>query len=136
MPAAHLADDGVCGGCRKTLPAVAEPLDVDSALFEEIFHGVSVPVLVDFWAPWCGPCRDAEVHVAHVARHMTRRALVVRVNTEQNGILAARFGVRGVPRFVVLRAGRVLFEHTGLVDANTMMRWLHDAWASHATLHL
>jgi thioredoxin 2 len=108
---------------------VDEPLDVDPEGFAEILSGAKVPVLVDFWAAWCGPCRSAAPHVKNVAKQMKGRAVVVKVDTDKHGELAARFGVRGIPNFVVLKDGRPVMQQAGAVDAGTMAQWLSSAGA-------
>jgi len=107
---------------------MAEPIEVDTAEFDEIIRESKVPVLVDFWAAWCGPCKMAAPHVAQTARDLAGRAVVLKVDTEAHPSLAARYRVQGIPNFAVFAQGNLQFQQAGLVDANTMKGWLAKAW--------
>lgn len=123
IPAAHLHETGRCGRCKAALPASAAPIDVpDRATFDAIIGGARVPILIDFWAAWCGPCRMVAPEVARVAGQLAGRALVLKVDTERLPELAQRYRVQGIPNFVVIRDGRVVRQQAGALRAPDLAR--------------
>jgi len=126
-PAERLTDAGRCGACKTRISPVARPLEADPEIFREVTSGAGVPVLVDFWAAWCGPCRMAAPEVAKTAEDMAGRALVLKVDTEKWPQLAAQYGVQSIPNFVVLKGGIILQQQTGVAPAAQMERWLERA---------
>jgi len=123
----HLADTGRCGACKTELAPLDEPMQVDAALFDEIVQSARVPVLVDFWAEWCGPCHAAAPEVARTAKDMAGNALVLKVDTDKNQQLAARFNVRGIPNFAVFSGGKLVKQQAGVVGHDVMEGWLRSA---------
>jgi thioredoxin 2 len=127
VPAGHLADSGHCGNCKGLLPPVDEPIQVDTEQFDDIVQNARVPVLADFWAEWCGPCRVAAPEVARTAANMAGKAVVLKVDTERYPELSERFKIRGIPYFAVFYQGRPVIQQAGLVEHQQMEEWLKSA---------
>ena len=116
-----------CAKCKTPFGPIDEPIDADAAVFDDVLAHARLPVLVDFWAEWCGPCHMAAPEVAKVARAMAGRALVLKVNTDRHPEVAERYNVRGIPNFVVLRGGKTVLQQSGVVSHTEMLRWLETA---------
>ncbi len=113
IPVVHLSDTGRCGACGAALPPLSKPFEANESEFDSIVNAARVPVLVDFWAPWCGPCRTVAPEVQQAAEHLAGAAIVLKVNTEEQPRLAARFAVRSIPNFAVFSGGELVWQQPG-----------------------
>jgi thioredoxin 2 len=127
VPPARLADTGRCGSCKAELAPLAEPIDADPETFDSVIAAARVPVLVDFWAAWCGPCRMAAPEVKKVAAQMAGSAIVLKVDTEKWPILSERFKIMSIPNFAVFKDRKLVFQQPGLVDHRQLAAWLQKA---------
>jgi thioredoxin 2 len=117
IPVRHLADAGKCGKCGAVLPPHGAPISITSeSQFDDIVGGARVPVLVDFWAQWCGPCRQVAPEVKKAAHNLAGKAIVLKVDTDALGDLAQRYQVQSIPNFAVFSGGRLLRQRAGATD--------------------
>jgi thioredoxin 2 len=127
IPGKRVASTGKCGKCQAALPPSREPIDADSALFDDVVKNADVPVLVDFWAPWCGPCRMVAPEVKKVAESVAGQAAVLKLNTEQHPDVAARFGITSIPSFFVFKRGEVVAQQVGALNQQGLRQLLERA---------
>jgi thioredoxin 2 len=120
VPAERLADDPVCGRCGQAL-ASGEPVALTDANFDAYVAAAGLPVLVDFWAPWCGPCRAMAPAFAQAAKTLQGRALLVKVDSDQSPKTAARFAIRSIPTLVRLDHGKEVARQSGAVPAGVIV---------------
>jgi thioredoxin 2 len=123
VPAERLADGATCGKCKGTLFA-GEPLELDAVAFERHVGRSDLPLVVDFWAPWCGPCRSMAPAFAQAARTLEPRFRLAKVNTEVEQDLAARFGIRSIPTIAIFKNGKEVARQAGAMDAGSIVRWV------------
>jgi thioredoxin 2 len=112
VPVQRLGEDPVCGACRQPL-LKGQPLELREADFERYVARTELPVIVDFWAPWCGPCRVMGPAFEEAAQRLKGRAIFVKVNSDENPRVAAQFGIRSIPTLVRLDRGREKTRQTG-----------------------
>jgi thioredoxin 2 len=126
VPARHLASRGKCGKCQAALPPLDTPLDVSAAEFDEINRESQVPILVDFWASWCPPCRMVAPEVKKLAASQTGKLVVLKVDTEANPQVASRFAVQSIPNFIILRGGKLLAQRPGYAPEQELAAWVRS----------
>jgi thioredoxin 2 len=112
-----------CGNCHQPLPWIVSAGDDN---FTEIAQKASVPVLVDLWAPWCGPCRTVSPALAQVAAELAGRIKLVKVNVDESPDVQRRFGVQAIPTLLIMQDGQVLSRQTGAAPAAALRAWVTD----------
>lgn len=119
-----------CGSCAAALPWTVDATEGD---FTAVAEAATVPVLVDLWAPWCGPCRVVSPLLERIAEDHAGTLKLVKVNVDESPTLAERFGVRGIPTLLLLRRGEVVARQTGAPPEPTLRAWVDQALASPTT---
>ncbi|MBT8129594.1 MAG: thioredoxin TrxC [Gammaproteobacteria bacterium] len=122
VPDDRLAAGGVCGKCGKPL-FNRKPIELTSGNFDRIIANNELPVMVDFWAPWCGPCKMMAPVFEQAAQQLEPNMLLAKLNTENEQSIAARFGIRSIPTIAVFKGGRMVAQQAGAMDMGSLTRW-------------
>ena len=122
MPRAKLADGGRCGQCHQKLFA-GHPVALDTARFARHLDNSGIPLLVDLWAPWCGPCRMMAPEFEHAAAELEPAVRLVKINVDEEPALAQRFNARSIPTLVLTFQGRELARAAGARSAAQLVVW-------------
>ena len=125
LPQSRLREQPACGKCQKDL-FTGQPVDLASARFLKHVERSDIPVLVDFWAPWCGPCRSMAPFYAQAAKTLEPAFRVVKVNTEASPDLGARFNIRSIPTLALFVGGVEVARQPRATDANGIIAWARD----------
>ena len=105
----------------------SHPIELNSANFDAHTGRSDLPLVVDFWAPWCGPCRSMAPAFEQVARALEPQVRLAKLNTENEPQLAARFAIRSIPTLAIFSGGREIARQSGAMDAASMTRWIREA---------
>lgn len=125
VPAERLDDHGRCGKCRRPL-FTGHPVELNPENFRTQLSRNDIPVVVDFWAPWCGPCRAMAPAFAQAAQRLEPRYRLAKLDTEAHPQIAAAYNIRSIPTMILFKGGREAARSSGAMDAGSIVAWVEQ----------
>ena len=125
IPADSTPDEAKCGRCKQSI-LDTKPINLTNENFQQHLHKNDIPVIIDFWAPWCGPCKMMGPNFEQAAQNFRAKIRFAKVNTEEQQSLGAHFNIRSIPTLILFKNGKEVDRLSGALDANQLISWLNE----------